>query len=253
MSIAFAALILAVILFPGAAVLGAYYTSVSNRSSAIQISFPETLFRGLFWSLIIHCIGINLLPLLGYTVELEILYRVITGKEIDAEDIKHQELFSSFSFYILGVTLTTFLLTKLIKNFIHKNLLDLKFYSLRKANFWFQLFSGRNIDFSGYLIRNGYTGFVLVEVVTKGGSAYEGFLFDYSYQQSTEKVEYIVLQEVIKEKPSPVTDISKQQDAELSSPYPDTLLVIPIAEISNLSITYCGVQKEDVQKVESSN
>lgn len=80
MNIALSAIILILILLPGTTAISAYYGSLTNKASGVNLPFNELLAKGLIISVTAHGILLLFLQIIGYKAQLIELYNVVSGE-----------------------------------------------------------------------------------------------------------------------------------------------------------------------------
>ena len=121
MNFALSAIIIVLILLPGAIAINSYYNSLVAKQSNIAIPFNDLLLKGMIISLIIHlgaCYVI--IYILHKRINLELIYDITSGKDLK---ISNKELclsFLDFSVYSTASILTSWAVAKLFKQIVYQ-------------------------------------------------------------------------------------------------------------------------------------
>jgi hypothetical protein len=192
MNIALGALIITILLLPGAVILKAYYTSFSSKDKELHIPFAELLFRGLAFSFLVHLAAIWLMNCAAIDVDYKLLYQITIADKFDLDNERFTTSFLQFGLYNLLLTIILHFGTKLTKKIILDRNLDLRFHGLRSANFWYLIFSARYLEFKRTGARD-LTDLIWVDVMVSRDMVYSGFIIDFEYSSSKDELETITL------------------------------------------------------------
>lgn len=260
MNLAFGALLLFLLFFPGILLRIAYLNGPYSRKN-IQSSLVDELILSLAPALILQFVGYVVVERFSpYHVRLEVLYQLIVGVSnpqykpnfalIEAS-LGH---FLSYHFLLFVVAV---LVGKGARYLVKQTNLDIRFHSLRFNNDWYYLLSGRILDFPGRPGNTQAISYVFVDtlVETKEGSyLYCGILEEFFL--SKDGLDRICLSQVYRRKLSddapgedaPGVAISDDDEAPTGKPFdqryyemPGDLFVIPYAQIRNLNLSYFSV------------
>ena len=115
MSFAGSAIILIILLLPGAIAIKGYYTSLMTKQSGYHIPIDELLFKGIIISLLSHCAAICIIRFFTGNINLNLLYQIITAKEINIEEKEITTMFLEFCRYNILLFFIMFLISKILK------------------------------------------------------------------------------------------------------------------------------------------
>lgn len=216
MNIALGALIITILLLPGAFILKAYYSSFKEKDKELYVPFAELLFRGLIFSFFSHFTMIGLMNIVGVGVDYSLLYRIAIGEKFSLSNKDFAKSFLQFSFYNLFLLTAVTFITKWIKRLFIRNNYDLIYHGLRTSNFWFYTFSARTLERSR-VGEYDETDLLYVDILSKKDIVYSGFLYDFEYSPSKDKMETITLRSATKrtyQKKGKETNETKNKDEE---------------------------------------
>jgi hypothetical protein len=253
MNIALGALIITILLLPGAITLRAYYNSFTEKDTELHIPFSELLFRGLLLSLLIHTVSILLMHLAGLNVDYKLLYQITIADKFGIQNIDFTRSFLQFGLYNITLIVVLYSGTKVAKRIIVDNNWDITFHSLRTSNFWFLIFSGRYLD-ANKKGRRKNTDIIWVDVMVPEQMVYSGYLFDFEYSPGKDKLETITLKNASKRtyRKSLTDEDRKEADnkeqnhpLKLDKPRPiqGDAFVILAEEILNLNLYYLNIEE----------
>lgn len=246
MNFALSALVISLLLLPGAFVLTAYYTSFREKKTNLHISFSELLFRGLAFSFFIHGLSVWVLNLYGTSVDFKLLYDVIAGKDLptSSNDLSHS--FLQFTFYTIFLASLFFSITKVFKWIVVKYNYDIYWHSLRTSNYWFLIFSGRYLE-SRIKGSMTVTDILFLDILAPGNIVYSGYLFDFNYSPHKDVLENIILKNAVKR--TYVKSADGNHELTLTQPktIPGDALVIPTKDIININIYYVNLGGTEFQ------
>lgn len=251
MNIALSAVILSILLLPGAAVIKAYYGSIKEKKSTIHLPFQELLLKGLVFSFVIHSAAICILRIFCDFVEFQLLYDIVIGKEIEISSISFTKAFLEFSLYNVTLVAFLFCLTKIFKIIIQWQNWDLDYYSLRNTNYWFQIFSARFLDMHNVQGERAQTDLIFLDILSNKDVLYSGFLLDFNYSSNKDQLENIVLHSARKRHVHKPTDNTNAIEPGRISHIPGDVFVIPAQTIENINIYYLSVEGEYVDETEN--
>lgn len=83
MNFALGAIIIIIILTPGAVFHRAYFSSFEEKQASIHIPISDLLLRGMILSIIVHLICLKGLYLFGVTFDFKLIYQIISGASIE--------------------------------------------------------------------------------------------------------------------------------------------------------------------------
>src|ERR1035437_2437122 len=115
MNFALSAIVIIILLLPGAIALKAYYTSLREKVSSIHIPLNERLLNGLIISFIIHSCAVCVIRMFGYYIKFDFLYNIISGKDEKVFSFTNKEFttnFLQFCLYIAVLIVSIYLLVK---------------------------------------------------------------------------------------------------------------------------------------------
>lgn len=260
MNIAFGALVILLILFPGIAFRISYLNGPYSRRNIFS-SLVDELFFSLAPAFAFQVAGYLVMEhLLRIDVQAEQLYKLISGpssaykEELNYAQVEHGMVL--FFAYTGITTLVAILSGKLARYFIRRFNWDIRFHYLRFNNDWYYLFSGRILDFPDIEGQSVDIELIRVDVLmeTKEGTfIYSGILHDFYLQRDS--IDRIYLKEVYRRKladdndpevPS-LTDESSFEMAFDKRYYrmPGDLFVVPYSSIKNLNVTYYTIATQD--------
>lgn len=250
MNIALGALIITILLLPGAVVLRAYYTSFRDKEKDLHVPFSELLFRGLIISFLAHFIALSLLKFLGINADFQLLYRITTGDKFTLNNESFSQSFIQFGAYNIFLVSLLILLTKAFKRIVLHNNLDLRYYGLQSSNFWFMIFSARYLDSSSRRSRER-TDLIWIDILARGDIVYSGFLYDFEYSAGKDELLTITLKNALKrtyrkseeEAQKPVEADVRPHPLKLDKPRAiqgDAFLIMA-KDIVNINLTYISL------------
>ncbi|GAB2783551.1 hypothetical protein GCM10027275_29430 [Rhabdobacter roseus] len=245
MNIAFGALLIFLLLFPGIIFRIAYLEGPYSRR-IIQSSLVDELILSLVPAFIIQFAGYLLIenvPLFRYGVDERMFYYLLTGhSNIDFTQIE-QSVFRFFM-YQLTAFLIAFSLGKLLRVVVLRKGLDVRYRSLSVFNDWYYLLRGKlKMDTQEQLPIMAVYVDALVE--TKEGSyLYCGLINDF-FLSKDNGLDRLYFREVYRRRLD--KDYEKESSDEttgakwLDARYyemPGEIFVIPYAQIKNLNVRY---------------
>ncbi len=238
MNFALSTIIIIIILLPGAIAQRAYFTHLKVKKASINVPYSEMLFRGLILSLFIHTTAIcsisfffNIVP------DYKTLYNILQGEDLGIPNEEVNNQIRLFITYSLSVIVSTWGLTKIFKQIIESKNLHLNFYSLRNANYWFELFSGNYLDRKNVKGARKNADLIFVDVLTTENTIYSGFLYDFNYSSQKDQLENIIITTTRKRNfhfNVPISGILKSEVA----PIPGDVFIVPAEKIQNINIHY---------------
>lgn len=252
MSFAIGAIIIIYLLLPGAVSIRAYYSSLRAKSSANYVPFNELLFTGILITAVIHSFAICIVRLLGYEVQFDFLYKVLsieTFKNFQFTNKEFTHNFLCFQTYVLFTTLIPYCLVKLSKYYIHKFSLDYRFNFLNNCNHWFKLFHKKYIsNFGNKNIDD--IDVLYVDVFLLPDIIYSGVLIDFNYSPRKDELENIVLNFAKRRKVNEIEikDIEgkpgtgKTIQVSPAVSIPGEILVLPMKNAININIKYIKLE-----------
>jgi hypothetical protein len=247
MNIALGALIITILLLPGAFILKAYYSSFKEKDKELYVPFAELLFRGFIWSLICHFVAILVILLFGIDVDYNLLYKITIGDKFSINNTEFRTSFLQFCFYNIVLLSLAACITKIIRLLIVRKNLDLLFHGLRLSNFWFYTFSARTLERS----RTGEyetTDLLYVDILSKKDIVYSGFLFDFEYSPSKDKMETLTLKNATKRTYIKVEDLKNGEEKPHKLKHSEPRLIngdsfiLLWEDVVNINIYYINVK-----------
>ncbi|HYE54018.1 MAG TPA: DUF6338 family protein [Chitinophagaceae bacterium] len=249
MNIALSVLILVLLMLPGATLIRAYTSSLTQPKSNLHVSLNDMLFRGLGFSILIHCAGICILQFwFGREIKYNLLYELIAGKDIKDSDKNIGIFFRQFSFYVLLTVAMSWLFAKTARQLLLRTNFDFRIEGLSAQNYWYILFKGRYIENQGMDLKT--IDFIFIDVLTDTGSIYSGILEDYNYNQQKDMLENIIISEVRRREL--IKDPENEGRKKIGPPVavPGDVFVIPAKNILNINVSYVQEIEDVVTEVE---
>ncbi len=236
MNFAFSAILIIIILLPGAAVLSAYYGSFQSKQSTREIPLVDLLIKGLLWSIFLHTSAICLLSFFKYEVSFDLIYAILTGQPIRISNAQATHAFRTFTTYTGLLIISVWVIVKFCKRIIYNNKFDINYYSLRITNYWYHIFSARYLEGRGVPGTLIMTDFLFLDVYVDTQMIYSGFLTDFNYSPKNDMLENIVLSNAT---------IRKFEHYSVRNQIAGDVLVIPMANIKNINIYYIKVKDNE--------
>jgi hypothetical protein len=249
MNIAFGALLIFLLLFPGIILRISYLEGPYSRR-IIQSSLVDELILSLVPAFILQFIGyliIEQLPLFAYGVDEKTFYLLLTGQQgVDFDQLESG--ISRFFVYQFTVFILAFGLGKLLRLVVLRQGWDIRYSSLSVFNDWYYLLKGKLASDIELPVVAVYAD-ALVE--TKEGSyLYCGLIKDF-FLSKDNGLDRLYFKQVYRRK----LDIDLKKDSEeeassskwLDSRYyemPGEFFVIPYNQIKNLNIRYLYLVEE---------
>lgn len=242
MNFALSSILIIILLFPGAICIYSYYTSFNSKEKSISIPILDSLLWGLVFSIILHSSFLCVLKWLGYEVNVQYLYSVISGKDTkDFADsnIRFFNYTRGFFFYMIIMMALAFFGTKGFKKIVFENRLELKHPGLVNYNYWFSIFSLRFIPEQVDLI--------YIDVMVSNNMLYSGILWDYMYNSRSDELETLVLKGANRRRISDNGEIGPPMDI------PSDMFIIKATEMLNINFRYISItpNTEKQQAVET--
>ncbi|WP_373515148.1 hypothetical protein [Persicitalea sp.] len=258
MNIAFSALVIFFLLFPGIIFRIAYLDGPYSRRT-VQSSFVDELILSLIPACFIQFIGYLIVENLGVIpveVDEKLIYQLITGQPaIDFSNIETG--LKGFLEYHFLVYVVAFAAGKLIRRIVLDRKLDYKYHFLRIHNEWYYLLTGR-FYISDLMSENAGTDVyadVLVET-NEGSYLYSGLIKDF-FLSKDNGLDRIYFEEIFRRKLE--GDLADQSDPMmqnekvekwLDSRYyemPGDIFVIPYSQIKNINVRYLYFKAVEVE------
>lgn len=259
MNLAFGALLLFLLLFPGILLRISYLNGPYSRKN-IQSSLVDELILSLIPALILQAVGYGLVNAFSsYHIRLEVLYQLIvgvSGPQYKPDFALIERSLSPFLGYHFLLFVIAVLAGKAARWLVKRYDLDIRFHSLRFNNDWYYLLSGRLLDFPGRPGQASAVSLIFVDALVEvkdGSYLYSGLLEEFFL--SKDGLDRICLSQVYRRKLS--DDASDRVPSELESAedegptgkafdqryyeMPGDLFVIPYAQIRNLNLSYFNV------------
>lgn len=197
MNIALGALILTILLLPGAVIQRAYYSSFQEKDKDLYIPFTELLFRGLVLSFVAHLVSITLLTRFGIHFNYTTFYQLIIADKIALQSDAFNKSFIQFGWFYTALLVFLYLLTKGIRRLVINNNWDIKYEAFKIANYWFLIFSARYLD-ANKKGRKKKTDLIWADIMVEDNIVYSGYLFDFEYSPVRDQLETITLKNAAK-------------------------------------------------------
>lgn len=256
MNIALSAIIIFILLSPGVAFRIAYLKSDSLQFTLDTSILGEFLFiivPTLFFNAIYFIIIEVSASLLNFDFRLDQLYYIMSGASDDIEFDLLERNIIYFVLYVLLSTLFAGVMGRVSQLFVIKKNLDESFPSLRVANHWDYLFTGRIKGHQFANLVKMKDSFVKIDALVSTENEdilYSGILdkFFLSKEQGLEKI-YLI--EVYRKKFSPEepSALIVDENYHMIGDY----LVIPYSSIKNINVTYYLFEEEKENNAEQSN
>lgn len=253
MNIAFGALIILLLLFPGILFRFAYLNGPYSRRN-LQTSVSDEILLSLIPAFILQSLAFIIIEY-GFKVfiNVELLIKVILGTLNQGGDfILLGKSVAPFFIYNLVLFLTGYLSGKFARYIVKKNQWDMKYHSLKFNNEWYYLLSGKLNDINGNTENMPKVQLVQVDVLVDspdGTVIYSGVLQTF-YLSKAEGLDRIHLSNVYRRKlkddlsPELKSTDEKAFDARYYS-MPGDIFVIPYSQIVNLNVTYYYTEETD--------
>lgn len=253
MNIAFGALILLLLLFPGILFRFAYLNGPYSRRN-LQTSVSDEVLLSLIPAFILQSLAFSCIDyLFKIQVNIGLLVRAILGTLSQGNDFDLLgKAVVPFFIFNLVMFIIGYLAGKFARYIVMKNNWDMKYHSLKFNNEWYYLLSGKIPDESGVFVDHAKVQLVQLDVLvesSEGTVIYSGILQTF-YLSKTEGLDRIHLSNVYRRKlkddvpPTQKETDEKAFDARYYS-MPGDLFVIPYNQIKNLNITYYYTEETD--------
>lgn len=254
MNIAFGALLIFLLLFPGIILRIAYLEGPYSRR-IIQSSLVDELILSLVPAFILQFLGyliIEQLPIFPYGVDEKTFYLLLTGQQgVDFGQIESG--ISHFFAYQFTVFLLAFGLGKLLRFVVLRQGWDILYPSLSVFNDWYYLLKGKLATDVNLPIVAVYAD-ALVE--TKEGSyLYCGLIKDF-FLSKDNGLDRVYFEEVYRRKLD--KDLKAEAEKETSTAkwlddryysMPGEFFIIPYAQIKNLNVRYLYLVEEANEEI----
>ena len=242
MNLALSAIILIILLLPGAVALRAYYTSFTDKASGIAIPFSDLLIKGILISVFLHAVAMSIIHLLNFTISFNLVYEILSGKDIYASDSYLTSYFFEFIWYNILIALIAWFMAKGFKYWVRRRNFDINFFSLKNTNYWFYVFSGRYLDTKGVQGTEAETDLIVLDVLTNSNIIYSGILLDFNYSPLKDELQNIILGAACKRS---FEKEGKDEHAEHSTGTPTLIpgdvFIIPMSKVVNININYISI------------
>ena len=249
---ALSAIIIIILLLPGAVAIRAYYSSLKEKESSIYVSFNELLLNGLILTFLIHSMAICIIRFFGFYIKFNFLYSLLLGKDEKAFVFTDKELTTNFlQFCLYNICLIGVLAfaSKVFKWYVRSRNLDLKYYTLKNTNYWFHIFHARYLEEKGIQGKQVNTDLIWVDVLFDNDVIYSGFLIDFNYSSQKDELENIVLRDTVKIICNHTIE-GADDDNITSEPQriPGDIFVLPMKKMVNINVYYINyvTAEEDV-------
>lgn len=243
MNFALSAIILVLLLSPGAVVIKAYYSSVKLKEVSIHVPLNELLFRGIVFSFFIHTCAICVLKSFGFLPQLDILYKIVLGNVLEFSTEIFIHLFLQFASYNITIIFGSWVIGKIFKFFVRRFNFDIRFQSLKNVNHWYLIFSARYLQLPGIPGKAEDADVLWLDVLTTDQIIYSGYLIDFEYSPLKDKLEHIMLSDTRKRnfKKDP-TDKSNVHSTGKEYKLSGDVFYLPAEKIININIYYITLQ-----------
>jgi len=247
MNLALSAILLIVLLLPGATAIRSYYSAFKAKQANVAMPFNDLLLKGLVISLLAHTLSIWFITrLCKGDVQLNILYDIIAGKDIKISDQDLATILRQFFTYNAILVVAGWILAKLVKRIVQVNNWDLNFFSLRSMNYWYILFTARYLEGRGVEGEQKKIDLVFLDVLTNGNIIYSGILYDFNYSPQKDELENLVLKSTIKRNFNQ-TEEEKEHNPDHSTgdpcSIPGDVFVVPLSSVINININYIEIEE----------
>ncbi|HSN07706.1 MAG TPA: hypothetical protein VLS85_01650 [Hanamia sp.] len=242
MNIVLSAIILIILLLPGVVAIRAYYTSFTDKESGIAIPFNDLLIKGILISIFLHAIAIGIIYLLNFTISFNLVYDILSGKDIYASDSYLSSYFFEFIWYNILISLLAWFMAKGFKSWVRRRNFDINFFSLKNTNYWYYVFSGRYLDTKGVQGTEAETDLIVLDILTNSNIIYSGILLDFNYSPLKDELQNIVLGSAYKrsfEKED--KNENSGQSTGIPTLIPGDVFIIPMSKIVNININYISI------------
>lgn len=149
MNFALGAIIIILILTPGAIIIRAYYSSFAEKQASIHIPVTELLLRGISYSVVVHLVCLSILYFFDYIFDFRVIYDIISGNPVEFKNRSFTISFLQFTSYYTVVNLLCYFSSKVFKRIARIFNWDINYFSLRNVNYWFLIFSARYLESAG--------------------------------------------------------------------------------------------------------
>lgn len=239
-SLALSALLLLILLLPGAIFIKSFSTSIRSKQNSRSIPTEELIFNGLFFSIAFHFFAVLGLEYIDRKeVQFELIYRVLIGEQLNISDAEYRQYFKQFAWYNIWVILYAFYLGKFARGTSQKKKWHLNFNLFNTTNSWCIIFSAEYLDKIGVPGESRDVDVLYVDVLTNSNIIYSGFLREYFYSPHHDRLESIVLFRARKKQ------FSEDGSSEFR-PIQGGNFVIPADQIKNLNIFYLNIEDETI-------
>jgi hypothetical protein len=246
MNFALSAIIIVLLLLPGATAINAYYTSLVARQSNIAIPFNELLLKGLVISLIIHSSACcTIIYGLHKEISLELIYEITSGKDLKTSNKDLSLSFLDFSLYSAILIIGAWFSAKIFKKIVQQNNFDLNWFSLRNSNYWYIVFSARYLEGRNVKGKQVDTDLIVLDVLTNTNIIYSGILIDFNYSPQKDELENLILDSTVKRGFIQTEEeklTHKEHSTGIPCLIPGDAFVIPINTIVNININYIEIE-----------
>lgn len=276
MNVVLSALIVILLLYPGIAFRtvyfrgrhldGVYRLRVNVLRQPIWEQVTTSLIPALFIHLICTQLTTGFLLAFDYQIDYEFLYTFLKNDTLPSVNLNYY--FVEFCGYLLFAFTTAFALGAYARTYVSDRRLDTKNTLLRFSNEWFYWLTGRILE-SDDSHKDRSIDLIAIYALaeTKDSTIiYNGFLYDFVLTDTNNSLDRIVLfnasksvyrktsqseKKAIKVSDESTQELMSQQDSferlekrEISQEY----LVIPYAQIRNMTITYIDLQQTMVDE-----
>ena len=258
MNIAFGALVIFFLLFPGIVFRISYLDGPYSRRT-VQSSFVDELILSLIPAFFIQFLGylvVENLAVVPVEVDEKLIYQLVTGQPaVDFSDIE-RGLVGFFGYHFL-VYVLAFAAGKSLRWVVLRNKLDYKYHFLRIHNEWYYLLTGRFYTSEDILENPGVDVYADALVETKEGSyLYSGLVKDF-FLSKDNGLDRIYFEEIFRRKLE--SDLTDQSDPKvqnekvekwLDSRYyemPGDIFVVPYSQIKNINVRYLYFKMVEVR------
>lgn len=254
MSFALSAIIIIILLLPGAVALKAYYTSLKEKVSTIHVPLNELLLNGLIISFITHASAVCVIRMFGYNIRFDFLYNMIVGDSKKPFSFNNKEFttyFLEFCLYMSVLIISVWLSVKILRRIVRKDNYDLKYPILANTNYWFHIFNARYLEEKNIQGTQQNTDIIWVDALIENEIIYSGFLIDFNYSAQKDALENIVLRDAVKIICNHTTD-GVMNNNITSDPHiiPGDIFVLPMTKMVNINLYYIKYEEDTEEELE---
>lgn len=283
MNVVLSALIIILLLYPGIFFRGVYFRG-SQLDGTYKIKYNvlrqpiwEQVIASVIPALTIHLICTQFLHLgqiirlpLPVYIDYHFLYDFLLGRSV-TETADFDNYLVGFALYLFSTLILALGLAVIARNYVFKNKLDSRYALLRFSNEWFYWLTGRILE-TNPVTEQRTVDLIAINILaeTKENTIiYDGFLYDFTLSETNNGLDRIVLfyasKSIFQKTARSQKTISKADDTaptvedlvqselferadkrEIQQEY----IIIPYAQIRNMTITYVDLQAEAAEPSE---